>query len=169
MILEVLMPNVKECCALFDPKPWHESRHIWKDKLFLYDTIPQLFHIPLPGTLGGTIKRMWENATRNKIETDIKNFLLLAHDPSPWKSELYLSVAKECTGLEIVKISGCFITMVFDGPYSAVPVFIKEMDRYLSGIKEKAEKYFFYFTTCPKCARKFGHNYIVAFAKVVEK
>jgi hypothetical protein len=25
--------------------------------------------------------------------------------------------------------------------------------------------YFFYYTTCPKCAKKHGHNYTVAFAK----
>jgi len=36
----------------------------------------------------------------------------------------------------------------------------------LSKMGKMAEKYYFYFTTCPKCAQKYGHNYIVAFAQV---
>ena len=31
---------------------------------------------------------------------------------------------------------------------------------------KKAGKYYFYYTSCPKCAKKYGHNYIVAFAEV---
>lgn len=35
-----------------------------------------------------------------------------------------------------------------------------------AGQGKKAKKYYFYYTSCPKCAKKFGHNYIVAFAEV---
>ena len=27
---------------------------------------------------------------------------------------------------------------------------------------------YFYYTTCPKCAKKHGHNYVVGFAQVEE-
>jgi len=52
----------------------------------------------------------------------------MAYDPSPWKSELYLAVAKEVPGAKNVALSGAFFTKVFDGPYNAVPKWIKEMD-----------------------------------------
>jgi len=29
-----------------------------------------------------------------------------------------------------------------------------------------ARKYYFYFNTCPKCAKAYGHNYAVALAQV---
>lgn len=29
-----------------------------------------------------------------------------------------------------------------------------------------SEKYYFHYTSCPKCAKIYGHNYVVAFAKV---
>jgi hypothetical protein len=47
-----------------------------------------------------------------------------------------------------------------------VPKYIKEADTYLASLGKKAKKYYFYYTTCPKCAKKYGHNYIVAFAEV---
>jgi hypothetical protein len=40
------------------------------------------------------------------------------------------------------------------------------MDEDLSSKGRSSQKYFFYFTTCPKCAKKYGHNYVVAFAQV---
>ncbi len=59
-----------------------------------------------------------------------------------------------------------FLTKVFDGPYNAVPKWIGDMDRYVSSQGKTVKKYFFYFTTCPKCAKLRGHNYAVVFAQV---
>jgi effector-binding domain-containing protein len=161
------MTNEKECCPIFDPKPWDEITHEWNEKLFIIETIPQIFHIPLPGVLNKTITRMWEMAQKYNIETDMKDFLLLSYDPSPWKSELYLSVTREHEEIgNIIKLSGTFMSKVFDGPYKDIPKYIKIMEEYLHKNNKTAKKYYFYYTTCPKCAKKYGHNYIVAFAEV---
>ena len=58
------------------------------------------------------------------------------------------------------------MTKVFDGPYSAVPKWIKEMDAYVKSQGKQPLKYYFYYTTCPKCIKVHGHNYVVAFAQV---
>jgi effector-binding domain-containing protein len=109
---------------------------------------------------------MWARAQKLGIAPDTKDFLLLAYDPSPWKSELYIAVTKEIPEPDVVKLTGTYVSMVFDGPYSGVPRYIKTMEEYLDTLKKKSKKYFFYFTTCPKCAKKFGHNYIVALSEV---
>jgi hypothetical protein len=109
---------------------------------------------------------MWEKAKRLGIAPELKDFLLLAYDPSPWKSELYLAVTKDSPDGSSVRLTGTYVSMVFDGPYSGVPKYIKEMEIYLSAQQKKSKKYFFYFTTCPKCAKKWGHNYIVALSEV---
>jgi hypothetical protein len=31
---------------------------------------------------------------------------------------------------------------------------------------KSVKNYYFYYTTCPKCARKYGHNYVVVLAEV---
>jgi hypothetical protein len=154
------------CCPVFNPVPWDNVTHEWKDRLFIMDTVPQILHIPLPGYINKVMARMWKKAEDAGAAVNIEDFLLLAYDPSPWKCEYYLSVTKEISGAENVKISGTFFSKVFDGPFSSVPKFIKEMDRLLKKEGKKAKKYYFYYTTCPNCAKKYGHNYIVTFAEV---
>jgi hypothetical protein len=154
------------CCPVFDPVPWDGVNHEWKEKLFISDSIVQCFHVPLPGQMGKVIGRMWKNAEDCSVSNP-KDFLLLAHDPSPWKSVFYMSVMDEHPNLKNpVRISGHFVSKAFDGPYQNVPSYIKETDAYLKERGLKATKYYFYYTTCPKCAKKYGHNWIVVFAQV---
>jgi NMD protein affecting ribosome stability and mRNA decay len=93
---------------------------------------------------------------------------MLAYDPSPWKSELYFTVMKNIPDMENVTLSGKYISKVFDGPYNAVPQWIAEFDEYLEKKNQKALKYYFHYAYCPKCAKKYGHNYVVAFAQTEE-
>lgn len=93
-------------------------------------------------------------------------FLMLAYDPSPWRSELYMSVTKEVPGARNVKLSGTFLSKVYDGPYNSVPKWMEDMDRFAASRGKKVLKQYFHYTTCPKCIKKYGHNYCVAFAQV---
>ena len=154
------------CCPRFDPSPWQEKEIVWKDKLFIRDTIPQFLHMPLPGTFGKTVGKMWQQLEDAGAQPDIKDFLMLAHDPSSWKSELYINATKEVPGAENVRLNGTYLTKVFDGPYNAIAKWFKEMDRYVKQNGKEVKKYYCYYTTCPKCARVYGHNYIVFFAEV---
>ena len=122
--------------------------------------------MPLPFTYARTLGSMWKSAEDSGSAPEMKDFLLLAYDPSPWKSELYMSVTKEVPGADNIKLSGNFISKVFDGPFNHVPKYLKEFEEYLKQIDKTAKKYYFYYTTCPKCAKKYGHNYIVAFVEI---
>ena len=115
---------------------------------------------------GRTVTRMWKQAQEAGAAPEMKDFLLMACDPSPWKSELYLAVTKEVPGARNVALTGTFFSRVFDGPYNAVPKWIKEMDTQIAGQGKAARKYYVYFTTCPRCAKTYGHNYAVVLAQV---
>ena len=158
--------NEKECCPEFDPKPWDYMTHEWVDKSFIKKNLPQFLHMPLPFMYARVLGKMWKSARDAGAAPEIKDFLLLAYDPSPWKSELHMSVTKEVADATNVKLSGTYLSKVFDGPYNAVPKWIKVMDKFVSGKGKKVRKYYFYFTTCPKCAKIYGKNYAVAFADV---
>ena len=97
---------------------------------------------------------------------DDAEMLILFHDPTAFKSEIYYSVTKNVEGADNYPISGTFVAGVFDGPYNKVPVFMKEMDRYLAGENKKAKDYFVHYAYCPKCAEKYKHNYMILFARV---
>ena len=155
-----------ECCPKFDPTLWDNRTFYWQDKLFIKETMPVFFHIPFPWKIEKLMSKMWKKAQEASAAPQIENFLVLVTDPSPWKSEYYMHVTNNIPGTEIVKFSGTFISKVFDGPYNAVPKYIKEIKRYVTSKGEKAKRFYFYYTTCPKCAKKYGHNYIVAFAEI---
>jgi len=156
----------EDSCNLFELNKWDRKTHKWMNKLFIKESIPQFFHIPLPGIYRRTLIRMWKRAKNANAAPDMKDFLLLSYDPSPWKSDLYLLVTGDVPLANNVRLSGSFFSKVFDGPYSKIPQFIREMDIMLARDNKLAIKYYFYFATCPECAKKYGHNYIVAFAEV---
>ncbi|MDD5693534.1 MAG: hypothetical protein PHU86_03635 [Patescibacteria group bacterium] len=156
----------KVCCPKFNPIPWEDKEVVFENRMFIKDTMTQIMHMPLPGSFAKIIGRMWEKIENANAKPAEKDLLMLCYDPSPWKSEMYVSVTREVPDAENVTISGTFMTKVFDGPYNHVPKWIKAMDNYVADKGKKIQKYYFYYTTCPKCAKKYGHNYVVVFAQV---
>ncbi len=156
--------NEEVCCPKFNPEPWDEKEVVWKDKLFVKDNVMALFHIPL--NIGQVIGRMWEKVKSAGAELPTEQFLLLSKDPTPWRTEQYMTVSKEVPNMENVKISGTFLTRVFEGPFSDAPKWVEEVEKYVSSKGRQMQDLYFYYTTCPKCAKKYGKNYVVAFAKV---
>ena len=160
-------PQSNQCCPEFDPNKWDEKTFSWENKHFIKESIPLLFHIPFPPMIGRKITKMWRMAEESKTAPPKKeDVLVLFTDPHPFKSELYLSVTGHVSNADNVKISGTFISKVFDGPYNAIPKYIKEMEGYLFSIGEKAKKYYVHYAYCPKCAKESGHNYMILFAEV---
>jgi len=161
------MSNTQICCPKFNVAKWDNVTHEWQNKPFIYESIPQLFHIPFPPMIGWKITKMWNIAERamatlpNKSET-----LILFYDPHAFKSEIYLSVTCHIPGANNVTISGRFFSKVFDGAYNAIPQFINEMHEYLKSQKLVAKKYYVHYAYCPKCSKKYGNNYIILFAEV---
>ncbi len=154
------------CCPEVDTKKWEHQTHVWDNKMFIKDSIRLFLHMPSPKKVNKIITGLWQKAQDQKAAPEEKDFLLLAHDLSPWKGEYLLAVEKEVSDAVNTTLSGTFISKVFDGPYNAIPKFIKKMDAYLKEENKSAKQYYFYYTTCPECAKKYGHNYIIAFAKV---
>lgn len=154
------------CCPVFDPALWDHKKHVWTNKLFLKDSVPELFHIPLPTSFGKAVTRLWKKAVDAGATPEAKDMLMLVHDPTPFKGELLMAITKEIPGAEIIKLSGTFMSRVFDGSYSQAPKYLKEMNGYLASHKMKAKKHYFYYAYCPKCSKKYGHNYIAVIAEV---
>lgn len=152
------------CCPEFDVAKYQNKEHVWKNKPFVKVYVNQILHMPL--NMGKVITETYTKITEAKSEVQVEDFLMLAYDPSPWKSELYFTVMKDVPGLESTTLSGTFVSKVFDGPYNAVPQWIKEFDEYLDKKNQKASKYYFHYAYCPKCSKKYGHNYVVAFAQI---
>jgi hypothetical protein len=154
------------CCPVFNPEPWDHKTWEWKDKLFLKDSMRTFFHIPSPVAISKVVGRMWKTTQEAGAAPDAADVILMANDPSAFRSDYYLNLTKEIPGANMVRLSGTFYTQVFDGPYNAVPKWISAMKSEAQARGSRLTDFYFYYTTCPKCAKKYGHNYVVAFARV---
>lgn len=100
------------------------------------------------------------------VQADKENTLILFRDPSAFRSEIYLSVAGAVPQANNANITGTFIAKVFAGAYNDIPKFIKEMEIYLAGQGKQAKDYYVHYAYCPKCAKKYGDNYMILFARI---
>ncbi len=151
------------CCPPFTPEPWDNKTFEFEDKLFVRATTRNFLHIPL--TMAGMITKTWkmiEDAGANSPD----EFVLLSYDLSPWKSEHLFWVTKEVPGAEMVSMTGTFRTKVYEGPYKMVPKWCKDMEEQIQKEGKEVKKLYWFYTTCPKCSKHYGKNYLVAFAQV---
>ena len=68
--------------------------------------------------------------------------------------------------MEMVQVTGDFVTKVFEGPYKEVPHWCEELDESIRAEGRDAKETYFFYTTCPKCAKTYGKNYVIGVAKV---
>ena len=159
--------QTEECCPEFQVEKWDNKTFNWDKKLFIKESMPTLFHIPFPPMIGKKMKKMVDLTEKAEANfDDLSEALVLFHDPSAFKSEIFYSVTKEVEGADNTDITGTFEARVFEGPYNAVPKFIKEMDKYLEGENKTALDYYIHYAYCPECAKKYGGNYMILFAQV---
>ena len=150
------------CCPRFDPAPWNEKEISWKNKLFTKDRVRAIFHIPL--NFGKVIVRCMKSIGAAKaLELPP---VCLSDEDSPWGSDLYIAVTKDVPGLQMTQISGTFLTKVFEGPFKNAPRWAKEMEEYVKGKGRELQKIYFFYTTCPACAKVYGKNFVVLLAQV---
>ncbi len=156
--------NETGCCPIPNVKDWDEVEVTWQDKKFIKDTTRNFMHIPL--NMGKVINRMWDKITKAEAAPPTDEWILLSQDPSPWKSYQYAAVTKDVPNAENITLSGKFMTKVFEGEYREAGNWAKEMTEYVKGKGKEAKELYFFFTTCPKCAKHYGKNYAIVFAEV---
>jgi hypothetical protein len=150
------------CCPRFNPVPWDDKEVILQDRLFLKNHVRTFLHIPL-----GFGKVMLKNMTRIK-EADAlaPEPLMLYEAKSLFGADLYIAVTKEVPGAEMARVSGTFLSKVFEGPFKDTGRWVKEMRQYVKSKGRDMKNVFFFYTTCPACAKVYGKNYTVLLAEV---
>lgn len=154
--------NDEICCPRFDPDPWDGKTITWQGKRFMQDRVTSLFHIPL--NYGAVMTRM-DNAIR-AAGAKLERPVMLTDENSLWGADVYAEVGKDVPGAKMVTLSGTFMCKVFEGPYSEVRHWVEAMKSWLLSEGKHYDKLYFYYTTCPNCAKKYGKNYVVLLARI---
>ena len=150
------------CCPKFDPIPWDDKTFDWQNRNFIKDRVFTFLYMPFG--FGKVMKKLDEKVTA--AGATIPDNLCLSDHTSKWNMDLYLAVDKNIPEAENIQISGKFYSRVYEGPYKDTGKWHQD---FVSACKSKGyitSKYYTWYTTCPKCAKKYGKNYVVIMAKI---
>ena len=152
----------EQCCPRFDPEPWNEKEVSWTNKRFVTDRVRSFVHIPLNFRSVMVRNVALIEAAGAKPEP----MIVLSDEDSLWGANVYIEVTKDVPAAKMATLSGTFLSKAFEGPYRDIGKWIKEMKQYVGSKGKQIKQLYLYYTTCPKCAKKYGRNYVVILAQV---
>jgi hypothetical protein len=154
--------NEEICCPKFDPAPWDDRVVTWEEKRFIRDRVFTVFYVPIG--FGRAMKRL--DGQVRKAGGKILDGLILSDHTSKWNMDLYLAVDREIPGARNVTLSGEFFSRVYEGPYKDTGKWCGAFAQQAESRKLNVDKLYMWYTTCPKCAKKYGRNYVVIMARL---
>ena len=155
--------NTTGCCPCFKPEGWDNQKLHFDNKKFVRATTRSALHIPL--NMGSVFTRV-QGHIEDAGAADPATEIVLSHDTSAWEGEHLFAVTKDIPDEEMTTLSGDFITRVFEGPYRKAADFDHDMQVAARAAGKTAKDVYFFYTTCPKCAKTYGENYMVGVARV---
>lgn len=150
------------CCPEFNPEPWNDRILIWENKKFIKEKVCTLFYMPI--NFGRVMKRVDKKVTA--AEAQIPDWLCLSDHTSKWNMDIYLAVDKDIPNSESVFINGKFFCRVYEGPFKETGNWCKDFETVAQTKGFIVKKWYMWYTTCPKCAKKYGKNYVVIVGQI---
>jgi hypothetical protein len=146
-----------DCCPPFDPAPWDDARITWEGKKFIKDKVRTVFYMPL--NFSQIMKRF--DKTVREAGATVPDYLCLSDHTSRWNMDMYLAVDREIPGARNTTISGKYYSKVYEGPFQNTGKWMKDLEGITKAKGMNVKKWYIWYTTCPKCAKKYGKNYVV--------
>ncbi len=155
--------NETGCCPKFNPEGWDNQELHFKDKKFVRAETISAAHIPINmGKVFGRVHKHIEAANAMNIE----DALVLSRDLSAFKGEHLFAVHDDVAKEEMITLSGDYLTKVFEGPYREAKHWLGEMEDLAHAAGKSPKEIYFFYTTCPKCAKAYAKNYVVGVVSV---
>ncbi len=154
--------NTTGCCPRFNPAGWDGQELHFSDKAFVRATTRSVMHVPLD--MGKVFARV-NGHLREAGAYDPDNFIVLSRDLSPWQAEHLFAISRPVPQEETTRLSGDFVTRIFEGPDREAKHWHAEMAALAHARGATAGEVYFFYTTCPRCAKAYGRNYVVGVAR----
>ena len=150
------------CCPEFNPAPWDDKTLVWENKKFIKDSVRTFFFMPV--NFSRVMKRLDEKVS--KAGAQMPDWLCLSDHTSKWNMDVYLAVDKEVSDAKNTTMSGKFFSKVYEGPFQDTGKWCKDYETVAKSKGFNIHKWYMWYTTCPKCARKYGKNYVAIMSQV---
>lgn len=154
--------NVTGCCPKFYPERWDRKFFDFSDMKFVKAVSKSFMHMPID--LGKVMTKVQTAIDDSEAQAQ-NQYLILSKDLSAFKSVHYFMVEKDVKGFNLEKVKGTFCARVFEGNFNEIPNWFKEIEAEWTSKGKTIQEQFVFYTTCPKCAKTYGHNYIVIFTR----
>ncbi len=151
-----------QCCPPFDPSLWDDKIFEWDNKRFIKTKVFSIFYIPV--SFGAVMKKIYSKLTG--IGANILDCMWLSDYTSKWNMDLYLAVDKDVPGEENITLSGKFLSKVYEGNFKKTEKWCRDFQSFAKSKNLNLKKMYMWYTTCPKCAKKYGKNYVAIIAQV---
>jgi len=156
------MKPTTECCPPFDPTQWDNKTIEWTDKKFVKDRVFTLFYMPM--NFGQVMKRIMKKVDASGATC--KEGMCLGDHTSKWNMDVYVDVDKNVPDAENVSLTGKYYFKVYEGDFKEMGKWCKDYEATVLAQGMKPGKQLMWYTTCPKCAKKYGKNYVAILSKV---
>lgn len=150
------------CCSEFDPIPWDDKIIEWENKRFIKGSVYTFFHMPMNF---GSVMRKLDQKIRSQGAI-VEDNLGLSDHTSKWNMDIFLAVDKEVSGVENIVLSGKFYSKVYEGNFRETGKWCNDYKEVVQSKGLNIKKWYMWYTTCPKCAKKYGKNYVVIVGQV---
>lgn len=154
------------CCPVPNIAEWDRKKLLFENRRFIRMYTKSFMHMPL--NMGKIMTALDETVRNADAGLPMQQTLILSRDLSSTKAEQLYSVSRPIEGADNVTLQGEFLTRVFEGPYKDAGKWHQEMLDYAKESKCEIESVYFCYTTCPKCAKHYGKNYVIGLAKIKE-
>jgi hypothetical protein len=158
--------NETGCCAIPNIDDWDEKVVQFDNKRFIREYTKSVFFVPT--NMDKVMRSLSETAVTAGAIMPPDQGMILSRDLSPFKAEQLYAVSKEVDGADNVLLSGSFATKVFEGDYKNAKSWHDELAKYVTKLGKQSKEFYFFYTTCPNCAKHYGKNYTIGLARISE-
>ncbi|HNX67383.1 MAG TPA: hypothetical protein PKH02_10910 [Bacteroidales bacterium] len=152
----------QECCPPFNPEPWEDKLFEWSERKFIKARVFTFFYMPV--NFGPVMKKL--NEMLVSADAEVVDWMCLSDHTSRWNMDIYLAVDREVPGVTNTTLSGKYYSKVYEGPFKDTGKWCKDYSQAVQSMGMKVKKWLMWYTTCPKCAKKYGKNYVVIVSRV---
>ena len=156
--------NETGCCAVPNTDDWDKKEVTFENQRFIKMHTRSFLYVPL--NMSRVMTAIQKAAEEAGALMPPQEAMILSRDLSPWEAEQLYAVSKPVPGLENIELSGTFLTMVFEGPYHNAKNWYTTLQDFAKSRGQEVFKTYFFYTTCPKCAKHYGKNYTHGLAQI---
>lgn len=156
--------NETGCCAVPSVAEWDEREVTFENKPFIRMYTRSFFFVPL--NMSKIMTAIQKVAADAGATMPPQQAMILSRDISPWKAEQLYAVTKPIDGADNINLSGTYLSKVFEGPYQNAKKWYDALQAFAASRGETVQTTYFFYMTCPKCAKHYGKNYTIGFVAV---